>query len=108
MHRDHHIEVAKALYSIPGNLIGQRVDVARRPWRWCGCSAGAPWSRSIPAPLPGGRITDPADLPVAAHHLRHAAHLDALARMAAKAGPAVGAYAVAVLDHPLPWGHHLV
>jgi hypothetical protein len=27
VHRDHHIEVAKALYSIPGNLIGTRVDV---------------------------------------------------------------------------------
>jgi hypothetical protein len=25
VHRDHHIEVAKALYSVPGNLIGQRV-----------------------------------------------------------------------------------
>jgi hypothetical protein len=29
--------------------------------------------------------------------------LDHLASMAAKAGPAVGAYATAVLDHPLPW-----
>ncbi|MBW3615866.1 MAG: hypothetical protein KY439_11260 [Actinobacteria bacterium] len=27
VHRDHHIEVAKAPYSIPGNLIGQRVEV---------------------------------------------------------------------------------
>ena len=27
VHRDHHIEVAKALYSVPGNLIGARVDV---------------------------------------------------------------------------------
>jgi Mu transposase, C-terminal domain len=27
VHRDHHIEVARALYSIPGNLIGTRVDV---------------------------------------------------------------------------------
>ena len=27
VHRDHHIEVAKALYSVPGNLIGSRVDV---------------------------------------------------------------------------------
>lgn len=27
VHRDHHIEVAKALYSIPGNLIGTSVDV---------------------------------------------------------------------------------
>jgi hypothetical protein len=27
VHRDHHIEVAKALYSIPGNLIGRQVQV---------------------------------------------------------------------------------
>jgi transposase len=27
VHRDHHIEVAKALYSVPGDLIGARVDV---------------------------------------------------------------------------------
>ena len=27
VHRDHHIEVAKALYSMPGNLIGSRVEV---------------------------------------------------------------------------------
>lgn len=27
VHRDHHIEIAKALYSVPGNLIGQRVEV---------------------------------------------------------------------------------
>ena len=26
VHRDHHIEVAKALYSVPGNLIGTHVD----------------------------------------------------------------------------------
>ncbi len=27
VHRDHHIEVARSLYSIPGNLIGKHVDV---------------------------------------------------------------------------------
>src|SRR5450755_1426187 len=27
VHRDHHIEVARALYSVPGGLIGARVDV---------------------------------------------------------------------------------
>ena len=27
VHRDHHVEVAKALYSVPGNLIGTRVEV---------------------------------------------------------------------------------
>ena len=29
--------------------------------------------------------------------------LEHLKRLAADAGPAVGAYATAVLDHPLPW-----
>ena len=27
VHRDHHIEIARALYSIPGNLIGAQVEV---------------------------------------------------------------------------------
>ena len=27
VHRDHHLEVGKALYSVPGNLIGQHVEV---------------------------------------------------------------------------------
>jgi transposase len=31
VHRDHHIEVAKAIYSVPGNLIGTRVERPRRP-----------------------------------------------------------------------------
>jgi hypothetical protein len=26
-HRDHHVEVGKALYSVPGDLIGRRVQV---------------------------------------------------------------------------------
>src|SRR5262245_15798534 len=29
VHRDHHVEVARALYSVPGNLIGCRVDASR-------------------------------------------------------------------------------
>jgi hypothetical protein len=27
VHRDHHIEIARALYSVPGDLLGQRVSV---------------------------------------------------------------------------------
>ncbi|MBW3568411.1 MAG: hypothetical protein KY410_10730, partial [Proteobacteria bacterium] len=27
VHRDHHLEVGKALYSVPGNMIGQHVQV---------------------------------------------------------------------------------
>jgi hypothetical protein len=55
-----------------------------------------------PRTRPGGRVTDPADLPSerTVYALRD---LNALQRMAAKEGPAIGAYAAAVLDHPLPW-----
>ena len=47
-------------------------------------------------------MTDPADLPAerTAYAMRDLEHLK---RLASEAGPAVGAYATAVLDHPLPW-----
>ena len=50
----------------------------------------------------GGRVTDPADLPehTAAYALRDIGYLQ---RQADDAGPAIGAYAAALLDHPLPW-----
>ena len=100
MHRDHHIEVAKALYSVPGNLIGARVEVrADRP-AGARSSTGASWSRSIPARRPGGArptpTTCPADKTVYAMR-----DLDRLRRMAAAHGPAIGAYAAALLDIPL-------
>jgi hypothetical protein len=55
-----------------------------------------------PRQSPGHRHTDPADLPTEAgtYALRD---VETLARRASAHGPAVGAYAAAVLDHPLPW-----
>ena len=41
VHRDHHIEVAKALYSIPGNLIGQRGSRCEPIASWSVCSTAA-------------------------------------------------------------------
>jgi dihydropteroate synthase len=36
VYRDHHVEVAKAIYSAPGNLIDTTVDArAARQLRWC-------------------------------------------------------------------------
>ena len=101
VHRDHHIEVAKALYSVPGNLIGHHVD-ARADRALVRVFHRGALIKVHPRTTPGGRITDPADLPsgTATYALRD---LDHLARMAGDAGPAVGAYARAVLDHPLPW-----
>ena len=93
--------MARALYSIPGNLIGQRVDVRADAMLVRVFCRGA-LVKVHPRTAPGGRSTDPADLP--SERTTYAMRdLDALARMAAKAGPAVGAYASAVLDHPLPW-----
>ena len=101
VHRDHHIEVAKAIYSIPGNLIGQRVDV-RADRELVRVFHRGQLVKVHPRTRPGGRVTDPADLPAekTTYALRD---IDHLKRLAAEHGPAIGAYAAAVLDHPLPW-----
>jgi len=101
VHRDHHIEVAKAIYSVPGNLIGARVEV-RADRALVRVSYRGAVVKVHPRQAPGGRITDPADLPAerTAYAMRD---LDHLRRLAAGHGPAIGAYATAVLDHPLPW-----
>ncbi len=101
VHRDHHIKVAKALYSIPGNLIGQRVEV-RADQTLVRAFLRGQLVKVHPRQRPGGRSTDPADLPAerTAYALRD---LDHLRRLAAGHGPAVGAFAAALLDTPLPW-----
>jgi hypothetical protein len=101
VHRDHHIEVAKALYSVPGNLIGERVDVRADRHLVRISHRGQP-VKTHPRQQPGRRVTDSADLPdgTAVYALRD---LDHLRRLAAEHGPAVGDYAAALLDVPLPW-----
>src|SRR5690606_30125101 len=58
--------------------------------------------KTHPRQQPGRRVTDAADLPdgTAVYALRD---LDHLRRLAAGHGPAVGDYAAALLDIPLPW-----
>ncbi len=101
VHRDHHIEVAKALYSIPGNLIGERVDV-RADRQLVRIYLRGQLVKTHPRQQPGRRSTDPNDLPAgtAAYALRDIEHLR---RLAAGHGPAIGDYAAALLDIPLPW-----
>jgi hypothetical protein len=101
VHRDHHIEVAKALYSIPGNLIGQRVDV-RADRTLVRVFARGQLVKVHPRQAPGHRITDPDDLPSerTAYAMRD---LEALKRLATGHGPAIGAFAAALLDVALPW-----
>jgi transposase len=99
--RDHHIEVARGLYSVPGELIGQRVQVRADSTLVKIFSAGQ-LVKTHPRMRPGGRSTDPGDYPTgrAELALRDAATLTA---KATAAGPAVGVYAQRLLDTPLPW-----
>ncbi len=101
VHRDHHIEVAKALYSIPGNLIGSRVDV-RADRELVRVFSRGQLVKVHPRQAPGGRSTDPEDLP-SERTIYAMRDLDKLQRLAAGHGPAIGAYATALLDVPLPW-----
>jgi transposase len=99
--RDRHIEVARGLYSIPGELIGQRVQV-RADSVLVKVFHGGQLVKTHPRVAAGGRSSDPGDYPPGAadYALRDTA---ALLAKAHAAGPAVGAYATAVLDTPLPW-----
>jgi transposase len=99
--RDLHIEVARGLYSVPGELIGQRVEV-RADSRLVKVFSRGQLVKTHPRVAAGSRSTDPKDYPVgrAEYALRDVASLTA---KAAAAGPSVGVYAARLLDVPLPW-----
>jgi len=101
VHRDHHIEVAKALYSIPGNLIGTTVEV-RADRKLVRVFSRGQLVKVHPRQAPGGRVTDAEDLPSekTVYSMRD---LDKLRSMAAGHGPAIGRFTDGLLDHPLPW-----
>jgi len=101
VHRDHHLEVGKALYSVPGNHIGQHVQV-RADRQLVRVFSRGQVVKVHPRKAAGQRSTDPADLPAerTAYAMRD---LDQLIRLATGHGPAIGAYATALLEHPLPW-----
>ena len=91
----------KALYSIPGNLIGFRVN-ARADARLVKVFHRGQLIKVHPRQAPGGRHTDPADLPTGTE-VYAMRDIEALKRVAAGHGPSVGACASALLDSPLPW-----
>ncbi len=101
VHRDHHVEVAKALYSVPGNLIGKHLD-ARADKDLVKLFFRGQLVKVHPRQAPGGRSTDANDLPegTEVYALRD---LERLKNMAAVQGAAIGAYAAVLLEHPLPW-----
>ena len=109
VHRDFHVEVAKALYSVPeahlGRFLDARADRELVKLYSVGGPAGAGGGRLVkthPRQPPGGRSTDPADLPE--HKAGYAMRdLTRLIAACAEHGPSIGIYAERLLDEPLPW-----
>jgi hypothetical protein len=101
VHRDHHVEVAKALYSVPGGLLGQQLQ-ARADSRLVKLFHHGQLVKVHPRQAPGRRVTDPDDLP--AERTGYAMRdLDRLVAAATRHGASVGVYAQQLLAVPLPW-----
>jgi hypothetical protein len=101
VHRDHHIEVARALYSVPGGLIGEYVDV-RADRALVRIFHRGRLVKTHPRMAVGRRSTDADDLP-AERSIYALRDIDRLISLAASHGPAIGVYAQRLLDCELPW-----
>jgi transposase len=101
VHRDFHLEVGRALYSAPKVYIGQYLDV-RADSKLVKLFHRGQLVKVHPRQRPGGRWTDPEDLPE--HKVGYAMRdLDRLIAAARRHGQDVGIYAERLLDDPLPW-----
>jgi hypothetical protein len=106
VHRGYHVEVARALYSVPEHLLGAYLDARadRQLVRFyaTGPGGGGKLVKTHPRQPPGGRSTDRADLSAdkAGYAMRD---LSRLVAACAAHGPNVGIYAERLLDDPLPW-----
>jgi transposase len=101
VHRDYHVQVGKALYSIPEHFRGQTLS-ARADGELVKMFHRGQLIKTHPRQPPGGRSTDPVDLPVekTAYAMRD---LTRLIATATGHGTNVGIYAERLLDHQLPW-----
>jgi transposase len=101
VHRDHHIQVGKALYSVPGDLIGRHVEV-RADAKLVKVLFAGQLIKCHPRRKPGSVCTDPADL--ASEQTEYAMRdIESQKTQAHARGDAIGAFAELVLDGPLPW-----
>jgi transposase len=101
VHRDYHIEIGKALYSVPVDYIGQQLD-ARADSQLVKLFHRGQLIKTHPRQPAGGRRTDPADLPEerVGYAMRD---LDRLRATATGHGQNIGIYTHRLLDEPLPW-----
>ena len=99
--RDQHAQVARALYSLPTPLVGRTLQ-ARADSSTVRFYHGTKLVKTHPRMRAGRRSSDPSDFPAhkTAYALRDVAFLE---REATHHGEAIGRYAHALLDVPLPW-----
>ena len=101
VHVDYHIQVARALYSVPWRHVGARV-MARADEHLVKVYLRDQLIKTHPRRQPGGRSTDVADMPpgVEGYATRT---VDRMVAQAASYGPATGIYARRLLDGDAPW-----
>jgi len=101
VHVDYHIQVARALYSVPWRHIGARV-MARADEHLVKVYLRDQLIKTHPRQRPGGRSTDAADMPpgVEGYATRT---VDRMVAQAASYGEHVGIYAQRLLDGDAPW-----
>lgn len=101
VHADHHIQVRRALYSVPTRYLHRTVRV-RADRTLVRIYLGAELIKVHPRKMPGGRSTDPSDYPAdkAAYALRS---VDAALVRARQRGEHIGLLAERLLGGPLPW-----
>ena len=101
VHPDHHVQVLKALYSVPTRYIGKIVE-ARADRKTVRLYLGAELIKAHARKAPGQRSTDPKDFPPgkAAWALRD---VDSVLGRARGYGEKVGRFAERLLDGSVPW-----
>ena len=101
VHPDHHVQVARALYSVPTRYIGKKLR-ARVDKRTVRLYLQSELIKSHPRVQPGKRSTDTQDYP--AGKAPYASRsVDALIVRARALGEHIGIYAERLLAGPLPW-----
>lgn len=101
VHPDHHVQVARSLYSVPTHYIGKRLE-ARADRTSVRLYEGMELVKMHRRVEPGKRSTDPSDYPVgkAGYATRT---VDGIKTKARDKGEHIGTFAERLLAGPLPW-----
>jgi transposase len=101
IHPDHHAQVGRALYSLPTQYIGKTLEV-RADRATVRFYLGATLVKAHARVAPGKRATDARDFPSdrSAYALRS---VDGVREIAKTKGEHIGAFAMRLLEGPLPW-----